>query len=73
MEENISKSINEIKTDIAEIKMALQGSPLSGGNGISERVGRLENKMTDIEKFRWKVVGIYTVAVFVITYIVNKL
>lgn len=73
MEENISKSINEIKTDIAEIKMALQGSPLSGGKGISERVGRLEDKMTDLEKFRWKVVGIYTVAVFVITYIVNKL
>ncbi len=72
-EENIKDSINEIKNDIAAIKTALQGSPLDGRNGLADRVVKLENKMTDIERFKWKIIGFWTAAIFIITYVINKI
>ncbi len=69
--DGLSDTIQELKKDISEVKLALEGSP-TGATGMATRVADLEKKVMELKVFYWKTVGIGSVTLPFLIYVIQK-
>lgn len=69
--EGLSENIQDLKKDINEVRLALEGSS-TGATGMATRVADLEKKVMELKVFYWKAVGIGSVLLPFLIYIIQK-
>nr|WP_320058770.1 hypothetical protein [uncultured Bacteroides sp.] len=69
--DRLAEGMNDLRKDLSEVKLVLEGSPL-GAQGMAKRFSELERKVTRIEVLSWKAIGIASVVLPILMYLIQK-